>query len=219
MENKNDSKIEKIVATITEKEKEIKMLKEKLERTTQDVNIATMLLAAKDQVKTYRGSYYACKDKIKEFEDLFSDDECLKLEKYDGGIFNKDYVFLLNDKKVLIMSAILNPDYITASKDLSITARVLPLAGTYGVNRKISGTHIDSYLRYETYETNIFTIYNDRKGICKNYYRTGIKTTHGDTFYFDEILKEMSIEDIINRVLNGDKSLEENKGVTRTLHK
>ena len=215
-----NSKFEEIELNIEEKSRKRFMLKDELERLNQDINISSMLLLLKDNEKTY-GSYYACRDHIKGFEDSFTDDECLKLEKYDGGLFNKDYLFLLNDKRVLMMSAnaILNPYCISTGNDLSITARVLPLAGTYGVNRKISGTHIDSYLRYQTYETNIFTVYNDRKGICKNYYRPDVKTTHGDTFYFDEVLKEMSLEDIINRVLTGDKSLKEDNVVTKTLHK
>ena len=161
-----------------------------------------------------QGGYYAYS--IEEFEKLFDDEECLKLDVCPGELFfDRDYIFILDDKSLLVISAYYAYNYVDADRNIKLSAKKVPHMFCYGIVEE------KSYIVNEEEKTEIkrrvFTLFNDFKKSEDDYYANKQIALPGLVF-IEELITPISLNEILDRIYNSEMYTE-GKGIDKQLKK
>ena len=161
-----------------------------------------------------QGEYYAYS--IEEFEKLFSDEECLKLDICPGELFfDRDYIFILDGKSLLIINAHYVYNYKDADKNIKLGAKIVPLVFCYGIVEE------KSYIVNEEEKTEIkrkvFTLFNDFSKSKDDYYANEQVDLPGLVF-IEELLTPIALNEISSRIYNKEMYTQ-GKGIDKKLKK
>ena len=161
-----------------------------------------------------QGGYYAYS--IEEFEKLFSDEECLKLDICPGELFfDRDYIFMLDNNSLLIIHAHYVYNYVDADRNIKLSAKKVPHMFCYGIVEE------KSYIVNEEEKTEIkrrvFTLFNDFKKSGDDYYANKQIDLPGLVF-IEELITPISLNEILDRIYNSEMYTE-GKGIDKQLKK
>ncbi len=205
MEKKTDL-LKSFEEIINEKMEKRFFLQLDYQRVDQEINILKMLTNVPNN-GDYTKEYHAYESRISEFEDLFNNNECLKLDSFESeSTIDKDYLFLLDNENMLIINAKKSEKfgYVPDGRNLELRARILPIAGSYGEN---INKNIYLYLnpknnKMDPVKANALVFYFSKAETIKSY-RDIDEIDSDGKIYLQDLLKEISLEDIITRVIYG----------------
>lgn len=217
--NNTNNYIKYIETLIEEKSKETQTLKREYELKKQDINITSLLLNvlkklqdSKNQsfnISSYQEhrfvQYYVTnKENINEFINLFSNNECLKLNsipKPSDYESKKDLIFLLDNYTMLIIS--FRKNYYIKEGNLIISATIKPITFCKGDNFVSKIHHRDPFLCKQWDEDiEAFAFRDQSNNILTNDYKVTDSTKSYQNIDIREILEIISLEEIIERIIN-----------------
>ena len=189
------------------REKETNGIESECKIIRQDIRLINLLSNSNYRLNS-AGYFYGYEDKLEGFKELFSNKECLKFDVNVNRLENyldNDYIFRLkNSNKLLIVkeSGIIKPN-ISNGCEMTLSSKIIPIERGYLHSRyRFISNDVDIYGKPIVKSTKCLSLYINQNGYPLVDYVNIRKFNNFERYYFENILKEMTQEEIIERILN-----------------
>lgn len=193
--------------TLDESEEEIKKLENERRRIRQDIRLIN-LLSNRDYKLNSAGYFYGYEDRLQGFKELFSYRECLKLDANINELkdyIDDDYIFrlkYLNRLLIIKESGIINPS-ISNGCEMILSSRIIPFEDCYLYNRyRYTSSDVDTLGNPIIKNTKSLALYTNQIDYPIVDYVKLKRFNGSEKHYLNDLLKEMSQEEIIDRILS-----------------